>query len=238
MKRHHIFALLALGVIILAYLLRGQSLDLESLRAQLDAVTALRDARPFAFAAVFFATYVAIAALSLPLAVWMTLAGGALFGFWWGLLIVSFASSIGATLAFLAARFLLRDWVRAKLGARMQSIDAGLQRDGAFYLFTLRLIPVIPFFAVNLLMGLTPLRILTFYIVSQLGMLAGTAVYVNAGTQLATLESLAGILSPTLLASFAMLGIFPWLARLGLGFIERHRKKGRGQGGVPTAGPE
>lgn len=223
MKRHHIFALIAVAVVALVFVLREQSLDVETLRAQLERIGALRAAHPLAFAAVFFVAYVAVAALSLPIAVWLTLAGGALFGFWWGLLIVSFASSIGATLAFLAARFLLRDWVRGKLGARAAVIEAGLRRDGPFYLFTLRLIPVVPFFAVNLLMGLTPISALAFYVVSQLGMLAGTAVYVNAGTQLAALESLSGILSPQLLVSFALLGLFPWLARTGLALIERRR---------------
>lgn len=225
MKRHHIFALIAVAVVILVFVLREQSLDLEMLRRQLEVIGAKRDAHPLVFAAVFFAVYVSVAALSLPIAVWLTLAGGALFGFWWGLLIVSFASTIGATLAFLAARFLLRDWVRGKLGARAEAIEAGLRRDGAFYLFTLRMIPAIPFFAVNLLMGLTPVTVLTFYVVSQLGMLAGTAVYVNAGTQLAALDSLAGILSPQLLLSFALLGVFPWLARLGLSLIERRRRQ-------------
>lgn len=223
MKRHHLFALVALVVVILVFVLREQSLDLETLRSQLEAIGALRDARPFTFVAVFLLFYVSVTALSLPIAVWLTLAAGALFGFWWGLLFVSFASTIGATLAFLTARFLLRDWVRAKLGDRTEAIDAGLRRDGPFYLFTLRLIPVIPFFAVNLVMGLTPISTLTFYIVSQLGMLAGTAVYVNAGTQLAALDSLAGILSPQLLLSFALLGLFPWLARMVLAQIERRR---------------
>lgn len=225
MKRHHLFALIAVAVVIVILVLREQSIDLETLRAQLDRIAALRDARPLLFAAVFFVLYVSVAALSLPIAVWLTLAGGALFGFWWGLLIVSFASTIGATLAFLAARFALRDWVRGKLGARAEAIEAGLERDGPFYLFTLRLIPVIPFFAVNLVMGLTPITALTFYVVSQLGMLAGTAVYVNAGTQLAALDSLAGIVSPQLLMSFALLGLFPWLARLGLSLIERRRRR-------------
>ena len=223
MKRPIILGLIALAILLLALWLRQQQIDLDALRAGLDRFEAARAARPLLFAGVFFAAYVAVAALSLPLAVWMTLAAGALFGFWWGLLIVSFASTIGATLAFLAARFFLRDWVRARLGARAQAIDKGLQRDGPFYLFTLRLIPVIPFFAVNLLMGLTPIPVLTFYLVSQAGMLAGTAVYVNAGTQLAALESLSGILSPPLLISFALLGLFPWIARMVLNVIKRRR---------------
>ncbi len=157
----------------------------------------------------------------------MTLATGALFGFWGGVVLVSFASTIGATLAFLAARYFLRDWVRARLGARLadraRSVETDLARDGAFYLFTLRLIPVVPFFAVNLLMGLTAIRALTFYLVSQAGMLAGTAVCVNAGTQLAQLDSLSGIASPTLLAAFALLGLFPWIARMFLNAIKRRK---------------
>lgn len=153
----------------------------------------------------------------------MTLGAGALFGLWQGLLIVSFASSLGATIAFLAARFFLRDWVRARLGQRAEAIDKGLERDGPFYLFTLRLIPAVPFFAVNLLMGLTPMRAVTFYLVSQAGMLAGTAVYVNAGAQTAQLESLSDIASPGLIASFALLGIFPWIARAGISAFKKRK---------------
>ena len=132
-----------------------------------------------------------------------------MFGLWQGLLIVSFASTIGATLAFLASRFVLRDWVEARFGQRLADINAGVNREGAFYLFSLRLIPVVPFFLINLLMGLTRMKVWTYYWVSQLGMLAGTAVYVNAGTQLAQLDSLQGILSPTILGSFVLLGVFP-----------------------------
>ena len=201
----------------------GQDLDLQGLRDHLGAVGAFQQQRPVLVAALFALAYVAAAALSLPIALWLTLASGALFGFWTGLLIASFASTAGATLAFLAARYLLRDWVRARLGARAERIEAGLARDGAFYLFSLRLIPVAPFFAVNLLMGLTPIRAWTFYWVSQLGMLPATALYVNAGTQLAALDSLSGILSPPLLASFALLAVFPWLARAGLGLWKRRR---------------
>lgn len=157
--------------------------------------------------------YMAMAALSLPGAAVMTLAGGALFGLFTGTVVVSFASSIGATLAFLVARFLLRDFVRKKFGARLETLDKGIQKDGAFYLFTLRLVPVFPFFVINLAMGLTAMRVLTFYLVSQAGMLAGTLVYVNAGTQLAKIETLKGIVSPGLLFSFALLGIFPLIAK-------------------------
>lgn len=173
----------------------------------------LREQQPLALAAGYFLIYVAVTALSLPGATIVTLAGGALFGLGWGLLIVSFASSIGATLAFLTARFLLRDSVQSRFGQRLAEVDKGIRKDGAFYLFTLRLIPVVPFFVINLLMGLTQMRAWTFYWVSQLGMLAGTAVYVNAGTQLAQLTSLQGIVSPGLLGSFVLLGLFPLIAR-------------------------
>jgi membrane protein DedA with SNARE-associated domain len=143
----------------------------------------------------------------------MTLLGGALFGFGWGLLLVSFASSVGATLAFVFSRFLLRDWVQSKFGDRLSAINEGVEKQGKFYLFTLRLIPVFPFFVVNLLMGLTPIKARDFYWVSQLGMLAGTVVYVNAGTQLAEIDSLAGIISPPILLSFVLLGLFPLIAK-------------------------
>ncbi|MDG5974928.1 pyruvate/2-oxoglutarate dehydrogenase complex dihydrolipoamide dehydrogenase (E3) component [Hydrogenophaga taeniospiralis CCUG 15921] len=173
----------------------------------------LRAQQPLALALGYFVVYVAVTALSLPGATIVTLAGGAIFGLGWGLLIVSFASSIGATLAFLTARFLLRDAVQARFGQRLAEVDKGIQKEGAFYLFTLRLTPVVPFFLINLLMGLTKMKAWTFYWVSQIGMLAGTAVYVNAGTQLGQLSSLQGILSPALLGSFVLLGLFPLIAR-------------------------
>ncbi|TJZ91620.1 pyridine nucleotide-disulfide oxidoreductase [Paracoccus gahaiensis] len=200
----------------LAWLLQGQMSGPEALRSQLAGIGDLRRDHPVAVAGAFCLAYVAVTALSLPIAIWLTLAGGALFGFWQGLVIVSFASALGATLAFLAARYLLRDWVRARLGDRAEAVDEGLRRDGAFSLFSMRLIPVVPFFAINLLMGLSPMRARTFYGVSQLGMLPATAVTVNAGTQLAALDSLSGILSPPILASFAALALLPWVARAGL----------------------
>ncbi|WP_126444893.1 FAD-dependent oxidoreductase [Sulfuricystis multivorans] len=187
--------------------------DLMWLKSQQASLAAWRDAHPLFGAAVFFALYVLVTALSLPGAVWMTLAGGAIFGLWWGALLVSFASSLGATLAFLAARFLLRDWVASRFGQRLAAIDAGIRREGAFYLFTLRLVPAFPFFLVNLLLGLTAMKTRTFYWVSQLGMLPGTVVYVNAGTQLAKIDSLSGLVSPGLLLSFALLGVFPLMAK-------------------------
>jgi pyruvate/2-oxoglutarate dehydrogenase complex dihydrolipoamide dehydrogenase (E3) component/uncharacterized membrane protein YdjX (TVP38/TMEM64 family) len=187
--------------------------SLAFLKERQASFAALREQQPLQLALGYFLVYVAVTALSLPGATIVTLAGGAIFGLGWGLLIVSFASSIGATLAFLTARFLLRDSVQARFGQRLADVDKGIQRDGAFYLFTLRLIPVVPFFVINLLMGLTKMKAWTFYWVSQLGMLAGTAVYVNAGTQLGQLESLQGILSPGLLGSFVLLGLFPLIAR-------------------------
>src|SRR3990167_646069 len=174
----------------------------------------LRAQQPLALALGYFAVYVAVTALSLP---------GATIGLGWGLLIVSFASSIGATLAFLTARFLLRDSVQARFGQRLAEMDKGIQKDGAFYLFTLRLIPVVPFFVINLLMGLTQMKAWTFYWVSQLGMLAGTAVYVNAGTQLGQLDSLQGILSPGLLGSFVLLGLFPLIARKVIEAVQKRK---------------
>ncbi|MCK0507673.1 FAD-dependent oxidoreductase [Aromatoleum anaerobium] len=202
---------LAMALFFLFDLDRYFSLDF--FKRQQAAIEAWRDARPAAAALLFFAVYVAVTGLSLPGAAVMTLAAGAIFGLGWGTLIVSFASTIGATLAFLASRFVLRDMVQARFGDRLRAINEGVAKDGGLYLFTLRLVPVFPFFVINLVMGLTPIRTWTFYWVSQLGMLAGTLVYVNAGTQLVRIDSLAGILSPGLLASFALLGVFPLIAK-------------------------
>ncbi len=198
-------------------------LTLEGMQAGLGQFETWRQARPILLAGGYFLIYVIVTALSLPGAAVMTLAGGALFGLGWGLLLVSFASSLGATLAFLVSRYLLRDAVQRRFGDRLRAINEGVEKDGAFYLFTLRLVPVFPFFLINLLMGLTPIRAGTFYWVSQLGMLAGTAVYVNAGTQLAALQTLSGILSPALLGSFALLGVFPLLARKAVALVRARR---------------
>jgi len=208
-----VLLLLALAIGAFVALDLGRFLSFEALKASQASFAQLHAERPFTVAAVYFVLYVAATALSIPGATIITLAGGAIFGLWQGLLIVSFASTLGATLAFLASRFVLRDWVEGKFGQRLADINQGVDKEGAFYLFTLRLIPVVPFFLINLLMGLTRMKALTFYWVSQLGMLAGTAVYVNAGTQLAQLDSLQGILSPALLGSFVLLGLFPLIAR-------------------------
>ncbi len=196
---------------------------LEALKASQVRFEEWRAASPWLVAGAFFVVYVLVTALSLPGAAVMTLAAGALFGLLTGTVLVSFASSIGATLAFLVSRFLLRDSVQRRFGDRLQSVNEGMARDGAFYLFTLRLVPIFPFFIVNLVMGLMPIRVPTFYWVSQLGMLAGTIVYVNAGTQLARIDSLSGILSPGLLLSFVLLGIFPLLARRMLAWLQGRR---------------
>ena len=174
---------------------------------------------------IYMIIYVVVTALSLPGAAVMTLAGGALFGFVTGTIVVSFASSIGATWACFVARFLLRDWVQNKFGERLTPINRGIENEGAFYLFSLRLIPVFPFFLINLAMGLTKMRLFTFYWVSQLGMLPGTMVYVNAGKELAKIDSLSGILSPSLLVSFIILGLFPITVKKLMGWIRK--TKGR-----------
>ncbi len=188
-------------------------LSLDAVQGANDRVAELYAARPAAVIGAFFAAYVAVTALSLPGAAVMTLLAGAVFGLVVGTVVVSFASSVGALLAMLSARYLLRDAVERRFGRRLADLQRGVARDGAYYLFTLRLVPLFPFFVVNLLMGLTSMRAPTFYVVSQIGMLAGTVVYVNAGTQLAQIESLSGILSPALVASFVLLGVFPLLAR-------------------------
>ncbi|MGD9812783.1 MAG: FAD-dependent oxidoreductase, partial [Sphingobium sp.] len=217
--------LVAIGIVVVAFVHfgLGDALTLDNLKAQQGRFEAQYLASPVRVVLLFFALYVAVTAVSLPGAAILSMAAGALFGLVEGTLIVSFASTIGATLAFLSSRYLFRDWVRARFGQRLKAIDAGVARDGAFYLFTLRLVPVFPFFLVNLLMGLTAIRTVTFYAVSQVGMLAATIVYVNAGTQLAGIETLSDVATPGLIASFAALGLFPWLARSIAGLMRNRR---------------
>jgi len=188
-------------------------LTLEYLKDRQQAFADFYAANRLLTIAIYFILYVVVTALSLPGAAVMTLAGGGLLGFWTAMVTVSFASTLGATLAFLASRFLLRDWVQGKFGDKLKAINEGVEREGSFYLFTLRLVPLFPFFVINLVMGLTPMRAGAYYLVSQIGMLPGTAVYVNAGTQLGQIESAAGILSPGILISFVLLGIFPLIAK-------------------------
>ncbi|MGF1684786.1 FAD-dependent oxidoreductase [Photobacterium minamisatsumaniensis] len=201
----------------------GQYFTLEYAKTQQLALQDTISTSPLFSSVVFFSLYVLVTALSLPGAAIMTLLGAALFGFWWSLLLISFASTIGATLAFLFSRFILRDWVQSKFGHRLVPINAGIKKDGPLYLFTLRLIPVFPFFLVNLLMGLTPISTKMFYLVSQVGMLAGTAVYINAGTQLGQIDTLSGIISAPVVISLALLGIFPLIAKAVMSIIQKRR---------------
>lgn len=210
--------LIVVGVIVAAIIAffafdLQQHFTLEAIKAQQQSLVSQYNDNPLVFIAVFLALYIATAALSLPIISLLTLLAGAIFGLVLGVIIVSFASTIGATLAFLVSRFLARDWVQGKLGSKLDAINEGVDRDGAFYLFTLRLVPAFPFWVINLLMGLTKIKTLTFYWVSQLGMLLGTIVFVNVGTQLAQVESLQGILSPALLGSFVVLGVLPLIAK-------------------------
>ncbi|HEY1057120.1 MAG TPA: FAD-dependent oxidoreductase [Limnobacter sp.] len=212
MKKILLLAIAAALVAVFAFDLQNL-LTLDSLKNSLGDFRRFQAESPWLVSGIYFAIYVVVTAFSIPGAAVMTLAGGALFGLWQGLLLVSFASTVGATLAFLGARYFLRDSVQAKFGNRLNAINAGVEKEGAFYLFTLRLVPVFPFFLINLLMGLTQMKAWTFFWVSQLGMFAGTVVYVNAGTELAKITSLSGILSPGLIASFVVLGFFPLAAK-------------------------
>ncbi len=225
MKGSKLVVVAVIAALVVAYFAfdLGRFLSLDYFRSQQASIDAYFRANPLESAAIYFAAYVAVTGLSLPGATILTLAGGAIFGLAWGVVIVSFASSIGATLAFLASRFVLRDWVQAKFGDKLKPINEGVAKEGAFYLFALRLVPAFPFFVVNLVMGLTPIRTGTYYWVSQVGMLAGTVVYVYAGTQVAQITSLRGILSPGLVGAFVLLGLFPFIARRILGALKARK---------------
>lgn len=230
MKRIALTLTVTLLVGLFFYFDLHQLLTLHSIKERLTTLEAWRTSAPLTAASLFFLSYIVITALSLPGAAVMSVVAGALFGLVTGTIIVSFASSIGALFAFLMARYLLRDTVQARFGGeQLRIINAGIARDGAFYLFSLRLIPLFPFFLINLLMGLTPIRAGTFYRVSQIGMLAGTIAYVNAGTQLAQLEHLSDILSPPVLLSFAALALLPWLARKAVDILHKRRIYARWQ---------
>ncbi|MFM4860794.1 pyridine nucleotide-disulfide oxidoreductase [Aeromonas media] len=215
MSRGRLLLLLVMGSLVGAFFAFDLDayLSLSRLQAHQVQASAWVQAHFGQAALLFTLLYVITTALSLPGAALLTLGGSALFGVGWGLLLVSFASTLGATLAFLSARFLLRDWVSRRFGDKLATFEAGMAKDGAFYLLSLRLIPLFPFFLVNLLMGLTPIRVSTYYWVSQLGMLPGTFVYVLAGSELATLTSTGKILSPGLVAALTLLGLMPWLMR-------------------------
>lgn len=221
--RWAVVALLAAAIAAYISLDLGQYLTLAYAQSQLDTLREFSDQNFVLTAGAYFVIYVVVTALSLPGAAIMTLLGGAIFGLGWGLLLVSFASSVGATLAFLVSRLLLRDWVQNRFGKSLKTINKGVERDGAFYLFSLRLVPVFPFFLINLVMGLTPIKTVTFYWVSQVGMLLGTAVYVNAGVELGELSSLGGLLSADLILSFVLLAAMPWVGKAVIAIIRRNR---------------
>tara|TARA_R110000824_G_scaffold104360_13_gene247764 strand:- start:2653 stop:4803 length:2151 start_codon:yes stop_codon:yes gene_type:complete len=223
MKKILILVLFAIAVVSFFYFDLGSQLTLANLKEQQAAFDEQYQAAPLLVIAIFFLVYVVTTAASLPGALILTLAAGALFGVVTGTIIVSFASSIGATIAFLSSRYLFRDAVKSRFGDRLKAIDKGVEKDGPFYLLTLRLVPVFPFFLINLLMGLTAIKARTFYIVSQIGMLLGTLVYVNAGTQLANIDEISDIGSPGLLLSFAALGITPWIGKWIVGLIKRRK---------------
>ncbi|HYS14262.1 MAG TPA: VTT domain-containing protein, partial [Burkholderiaceae bacterium] len=208
-----LLVIVAAAIAAFFYFDLGRFFSLDYFKSQQAAFAAYYAEHRWQTIAVYFVIYVLAAALSIPGATVLTVAAGALFGLFVGTVVVSFASAIGATLAMLVARFVLGETVQARFGDKLKAINEGVDKDGAFYLFALRLVPLFPFFVINLVMGLTRIRTWTFYWVSQLGMLAGTLVYVNVGTQLAQIDSLKGILSPTLLVSFVLLGLFPLIAK-------------------------
>lgn len=214
--------------LIAAYFLfdLGQYFSLEYVKASRERFQAVFAEHAVLTIAVYFIIYVVVTALSLPAAAVLTLVGGALFGLTAGVVVVSFASTIGASLAFLATRYLFREPIQRKFGDKLAAVNRGVEKDGAFYLFTLRLVPVFPFFAINTLMALTPIRLFTYYWVSQIGMLPGTVVYVNAGREIGRIESLSGLLSPGLILSFVIIGLFPLLARKGLTWVQARRSRG------------
>jgi len=220
-------AALAGVIVAFAHYDLGRYLTLDYLKAQQAAFQTYYETNRFEALAIYFVVYVIVTGASLPGAAILTLAGGALFGFWAGLIVVSFASTAGATCAFVVSRFLLRDFVQTRFRQNLASINEGIEKDGAFYLFTLRMVPAVPFFVINLVMGLTPISVVKFFTVSQIGMLPGTAVFVNAGTQLSRIESLKGILSPQLLLSFALLGLAPVLTKGLIGYFKARKYLGR-----------
>lgn len=220
-----ILLVLALGAIILAYQYFGldQYLNLQHLKESRNLLVELYQKNPVMVLGVYFGSYIVVTALSLPGALIISLAGGAVFGTLTGTIVVSFASSIGATAACFFSRYLVGNWVQGKFEDKLQVINKGVEEEGLFYLFTLRLIPLFPFFVINLVMGLTKMPIRSFYWVSQLGMLPGTIVFINAGSQLGQLESLSGILSPSLISSFVLIGVFPLIARKSVNWYRSRR---------------
>ncbi len=222
-KKIAILAIMVLAIIAFFAFDVSQYLSLEYIQSQQAELQQYQTANPWMTTLIFFGIYVAVTGLSLPGAAVLTLVAGALFGFLQGLIVVSFASTLGATLAFLASRYLFRDSVQKKFSHQLQGINQGVSKDGAFYLLTLRLVPAVPFFIINIVMGLTTLKTLTFAVVSQIGMLPGTAVFVNAGKQLSQINSLSEIISPAILGSFILLGIFPLITKKLLDMIKNNK---------------
>lgn len=222
-KKVIILSVILVLVLLFKFFGLGDYLTLDFLKQKQDALLSMYEARPLLILSLYCITYIGVTALSLPGAAVMTLAGGGLFGLLTGTVAVSFSSTIGATLACIVARYLLRDWVQKKFGDKLVKINQGMTKEGGFYLFSLRLVPLFPFFVINLVMGLTSIRLVTYYWVSQLGMLPATIVYVNAGKELAKIDSLAGILSPSLIVSFALLGLLPILTKKLLALYQAKR---------------
>lgn len=223
-KRVVIIGVVALAVLMFFVFDLERYLSLAYLQDIRASVVADVQAAPVVASLVFFAVYVLVTGLSLPGAAVLTLASGAIFGLWWGLVLASFASTVGATVAFLIARSVMHDWVQGRFGAYLEPVNRGFEADGNFYLFSLRMVPVFPFFVINALMGLTPMKAGPFYLISQLGMLPATFVFVFAGTQLAEVESLGDVLSPGLIAALSMVGLFPLVARKLMAFVKRRRE--------------
>ncbi|MEZ0575360.1 TVP38/TMEM64 family protein [Halodesulfovibrio aestuarii] len=220
-KRISLITIIALLLASVWYFNLTDYLTLEYIKEKQDAFRVLYKEYSILLVGGFILLYILVTALSIPGATIMTLAAGGLFGFWTSLIAISFASTIGATLACFVSRYILKDWVQNTFGNKIKKINEGIEKEGAFYLFTLRLVPIFPFFAINLIMGITTLPLRTYFWVSQLGMLPGTAVYVNAGKHLATINDVSDILQPVHILSFALLGIFPLLAKYFLKIIRK-----------------
>lgn len=225
MNKKIIFLSLLVISFVFVYLNFSHLLNLESIKSFHYELQNQVSENIIYYSLLYFFSYIIITALSIPGAAVVTLLGAALFGFWWSLLLVSFASTIGATIAFLSSRYLFRDWINKKFQDKLTTINNGVEKDGVFYLLTLRLIPVFPFFLINLLMGLTKITAKRFYLFSQIGMLPGTMVYLNAGKQLSEITSLSGLISPNILASLALLGLFPIIVKFLLNKFKNNKFK-------------
>ena len=220
-----VLVIIAIMIALLVYLGPDKYLNLEFVKSQLDSLIEYKNQNPLLLALMFSAIYIFVTAASIPGALVLTLTAGAIFGFTLGFIVVIFSATIGATIAFLVARYLFEDLVKAKMGERLSKIRESFKKEGAMYLFSLRLVPIFPFFAVNLLMGLTPIRTIVYMAASFIGMAPGSMVFVNAGTQLAKLDSLDGLLSPALIASFVLLAVFPYIAKYLLKVVKNKTNK-------------